>query len=327
MGTQHGMSRRHLLGGAASGAAAAVAIGSGGSALARATAPASIAPGFFRRAVGDVEVTALLDGTLGFTTDELQKMTIGSTPDAAAALSTRSRVPAAGISLPVAAFLIRSGDRLVLVDTGTSNAFQPELLGRLPAALRASGYAPEQVDTILLTHAHADHAGGLLDLSGGALYPNAEVVLTETEHKFWTDSANEARASDLQRPFFAMARAALKPYAARTRLIADGTEAASGITSVALPGHTPGHTGYRIASGREQLLIWGDALHVAAWQFDRPEWSLVFDIDPAAAAATRRRTLDMVATDGLLVAGMHLPFPGFAYVSGEGGAYRYLPAL
>jgi glyoxylase-like metal-dependent hydrolase (beta-lactamase superfamily II) len=179
---------------------------------------------------------------------------------------------------------------------------------------------------VVLTHAHPDHAAGLVDAKGAAVFPNAEVVLSETESKYWSDAGTRTRLPDSQKGFVDIAGASLKPYAARTRLIANAAEVAPGISSISMPGHTPGHTGYRISSGDQQLLIFGDAVHIVEWMFEKPEWTMAFDVDPETAAATRKQLFDMAASDRILVAGMHMPFPGFGHIGREGNGYRFVPA-
>lgn len=326
---QTGLDRRSLLAGSASGLAA-LAAGVGypaDPANARARSAITDAPGFLRRKIGDVEVVSLLDGEVAFPVLEFAKFFDGASPEAIAPLNDKARMPAGGFPLLVSAFLVRSGDRLILIDTGAADKFQPPHFGKVPAAIKAAGYQLSDVDTVLVTHMHGDHVGGLVDGAGNALYPNAELVMSDVEHRFWTDDSNAARVAEVQKPFFALSKAVLAPYAKQIRLFSGTAEVAPGIVPVPLPGHTPGHTGFLINSGPGQLLVWGDALHVAAWQFDRPEWRMAFDIDAEAGVATRLRVLDMASAERLLVGGMHLPFPSFAHVAREGSAYRYITAL
>jgi glyoxylase-like metal-dependent hydrolase (beta-lactamase superfamily II) len=315
------LTRRSLL--------AAPAILAAGSTLpsavfARAPLAGTASPGVYRFKVGTIEVTALTDGTLGLGTELFPAAQ--KEPDAAAKLLQQAALPPGPVRSFVNAFAINTGDRLILVDTGTGPAkdFGPDL-GKLPRNLAAAGIDAAAVDTVLVTHLHPDHVGGLAP-GGNVAFPNAELVVGEVEHRFWNDAGIMAQAPADAKPFFTIAQEATKPYASRLRLVREG-EFAPGITLVAAPGHTPGHMAVRVSSGTEQLLIWADVVHVPALQFERPDWSIAFDTDMALAALTRRRMFDMAAADRIPVAGMHLPFPGVGYVPRRGDAYAYVPQL
>lgn len=275
--------------------------------------------GVHHRRVGGIVVTALSDGYLDGSMAVLRNI---AADDAVRLLREAHRpVPR---RTAVNTFLIRSGGRTALVDTGCGTAMGPTV-GRLPENLAAAGVAPSEVDAVLLTHMHPDHSNGLADAAGVALFPNAELVLHADELAFWTDDAAMARADEMSRQRnFQAARDQARPYAARTRTFSGG-EVFPGVTAVPLPGHTPGHTGYLIASGETSLLIWGDIVHVPELQVPRPEVCMAFDIDPVRAAATRRGIFERVAADGQAIAGMHLHFPGQAHLVRNGDGYRLLP--
>jgi glyoxylase-like metal-dependent hydrolase (beta-lactamase superfamily II) len=280
------------------------------------------AAGFYRRKVGAFEVTAMIDGVLPLGREMFPGAV--AAPAEADRLLARAFEPRTGAVSPINAFAVNTGDRLVLIDAGTSNSMGPGF-GAVPRNLEAAGMKPEDVDLVLLTHLHPDHAGGLLKPDGAPQFPNAEVAVAEPEHAFWTNDAILAQAPAEARPFFEIARRSIAPYAARLRRFAPGTEVSPGLTTIAAPGHTPGHTLVRIASGSDQLLVIADSVHSAALQFARPDWAIGFDADPAAASASRRRVLDMAAADRLLLAGSHLPFPGLGRVLKDGDAYAYVP--
>jgi glyoxylase-like metal-dependent hydrolase (beta-lactamase superfamily II) len=225
----------------------------------------------------------------------------------------------------VNAYAVNTGERLVLIDAGAPASFMPSV-GRLPANLRAAGIAPAQVDTVLLTHLHIDHIGALLDDAGQPAFANAELVLAEAEFAFWSDPALLANAPEGFRPLVAAAQRVLAAHAGRIRRFARDGEVVRGIAAVALPGHTPGHSGYRIADGAGSLLVWGDIVHAPAVQFARPGISIAFDTDQDAARATRLRAFDRVVAERVPVAGMHLPFPGVGHIERRAEGFGFTPA-
>lgn len=215
---------------------------------------------------------------------------------------------------------------MIAVDTGAPAAMAPTVAG-WAGALAAAGFAPDDIDTVFLTHLHPDHVGGLSDLaSGAAVLPKVQLVAAEADWAFTHDAAIYAALPREVPGVFDLSRAMVAPYDANKALISAGAEIAPGLTTVAPPGHTPGHLGLRVDSGSESLLIWGDLLHATAFQFARPDWAFAFDTDAALAVATRKATLDMVTADGMMVAGMHLDFPGFGDVEKAGEGFRFLAA-
>jgi glyoxylase-like metal-dependent hydrolase (beta-lactamase superfamily II) len=307
----------------------------GGGALAASSAlPASAqvarateqAPGFYRHRVGDIEVTALLDGNIAFADAALPNLFRGYDATVADRLRAEAFTPPGGVPLAVNAFLINTGSRLILVDAGAARALGPTL-GQIPRALAAAGVGLEQIDTILLTHLHRDHSAGLLQQEGSALFPRAELWVAEAEAAYWSDPGEESRAPAPLRPFFAPARAALAAYAGRIRRIGLETEAAPGVRILPMPGHTPGHFGVRVSSGDQQMLMIADVVHAQALQFARPDWSISFDSDPETAARTRARIFDMAATDRFVIAGSHLAFPGLGYVARRSEGYGFVPLM
>jgi len=277
-------------------------------------------PGLHHLSIGDIVVTALNDGMFEGSFDWLTGVE--------AAEATRlhqASFRAVPPRLAVNAFLLHMPDRLVLVDSGCGGNMGPDM-GRLAGTLAAMGVLPGDVDSILATHLHPDHVGGLVDAEGRALFPNAELIVHANEPRFWGDDAVLAKASDQDRQFIALARATVAAYGNRMRQITDG-EVLPGVSAVPEPGHTPGHTGWLIASGGDSLLIWGDIVHMPGVQFPLPEAGMGFDIDGAQAIATRRRIMDMAATDRLRVAGMHLDFPAFGHVVRAATGFAFVPEV
>lgn len=295
-----------------------------GPALARAMPAAGPVAGLYRFKVGAFEVTSINDGMLNLTLDQFP----AADRAGAETLLQRAFQPAGAIPTAVNAYLVNTGDRLVLVDTGTAATMGPAL-GKVGANLEAAGVDPADVDLVVLTHMHPDHANGLIDPAGAAVFGKAELAVAEAEYAFWTDDGILSRAPAGMQPFFHMARAAAKPYAGPDRLSRFGTdsEIIPGIRVLAAPGHTPGHSMVEVVSGTDRLLIWGDIVHAASLQFAKPDWAINFDTDRQAAIASRKRVLDQVASDRVLIAGAHLAFPGIGHVGRAGDGYEFVPAF
>jgi glyoxylase-like metal-dependent hydrolase (beta-lactamase superfamily II) len=267
--------------------------------------------------IGDIEVTALSDGVLATSLDVVLGM------DRAEVRRLAGSTDDDGVRIAVNAFLLKLQGRWALIDAGAGNSMGPTL-GKLPEHLRAFGVAPEEIAAVFLTHIHPDHSNGLVDDAGRAVFANAELILHEAEARFWLDRDEASGETERIRRNIAKAAVATAPYRSRMRLVRE-SEAMSGVSAVALPGHTPGHTGWLIASGKASVLIWGDLVHLASVQVARPDTGLVFDVDPQQACATRWRTFDRVAADKLMVAGAHMDFPGFGTIVRKGVGFAFEP--
>lgn len=224
------------------------------------------------------------------------------------------------VSIPVNCFALKGADGITLVDAGTGPSWG-EAMGHVPAAMAKAGIAPEQVQRVLITHLHGDHALGLFDRDR-ARFPNAEIIVPEADFGFFADEANRAQTPQNRQGGFAVTAAVKKHYAGR---IHPGPAGAvrPGITLVPLPGHTAGHSGYLI-EGEQSLLLWGDALHLSDLQASDPEIGFVYDFDAATALASRRAILERAAREGWLVSGGHIK--GFRRVIENGAGYQLIPA-
>jgi glyoxylase-like metal-dependent hydrolase (beta-lactamase superfamily II) len=277
-------------------------------------------PGVYRRNVGNVAVATVNDGMVPTAFDHI----VGADP-AVCEAAHRSAGRPTPPWLTINTYLIESGNQLMLVDAGYAE-ITPDA-GRLVSNLAVLGVKPIDIDAVLMTHLHADHDAGLIDQAGAAIFPQAELVVHEDELKFWREESNIALLSEGQKSDFALAARVLAAYSDRLRPVRAG-EVGPSVFAVPTPGHTPGHTAWRIASGDDQLLIWGDVIHLPGIQFAIPEASVIYDLDSQAAASARRRVLEMVSTDRIPVAGVHLDFPGYGAVSaGPNGGYSYVGEL
>lgn len=273
--------------------------------------------------IGDAKVTILLDGHIRIAPEIISPFDQAKAD--AALEDTLFRFGPQGMSIPVSGYLIEKEDKFILLDAGAASLFGPSL-GNLAASLASTGVKPEQITTILVTHIHPDHTGGLVDAQGKAVFPNAELIVSATEYGFWYDDAIMASASQNNRPLFEMARKTTAPYGDRLKKFDGEVEVAPGFTSLPLPGHTPGHTGYMLDGGSASLLFWGDTIHLTGLQFAQPDWTLVYDTDPVVTAETRKKMLDRAAADKMLVTGSHIEFPGLGKVIRKGQAYDFVAA-
>jgi len=279
------------------------------------------APGYHRMMLGDFEVTALSDGTVNLPVDKL--LSAAKPEQVLSALKRAYLTPP--VETSVNAYLVNTGTKLVLIDTGAAGLFGPTL-GRLLANLKAAGYQPDQVDEIYITHLHPDHVGGLL-ADGKAAFPNAVVRLDKRDADYWLSAEQLAKAPADAKGFFQGAQASVKPYqeAGKIQPFEGNTELQPGIRALAAPGHTPGHTVYMIESQGQKLAVWGDLMHVAAVQFPDPSVTIAFDTDAKAAAPQRKKAYADAAKGGYLVAVAHVAFPGIGRLRAEGKGYVWVP--
>lgn len=277
-------------------------------------------PGFYRFKIGALEAIALIDGGMAPSLANCP-FGVGEPREKLAEVLSEACLPTDVVRLPFAVLLVRIGDERIMIDAGCGGVFGP-VGGRLPSQLAAAGVRPEQITSILISHMHGDHFGGLLDAESGApAFPNAKLFIGRAEHAFWS-APNPAgvNAQTLQG-----VRKYLDAFKGRWQLVAGGDTLFPGLEIIDAPGHTPGHLAVQFTSGNEGLLHFVDVVHHHALSFAHPEWVMAYDSQPEKAIETRRRVLDRAAADRLRVFGAHMPFPALGRVKRVGSHFAYVP--
>jgi len=312
------VSRRSLLAlGAGLGATAML----GGSALARAPKLGTQSPYWHRFIVGDAEVTVVSDGPLplgdpsgtfiGIPKEEVKKMLVEHflSPD--------------NVVLEQNSPIVNTGDKLILFDTGmgTSKAFGPTT-GRQQKSMAEAGIKPEDIDAVVLSHAHIDHIGGIVDANDKPLFPNAQYYIAQSDLDFWTD---EGKLGGPLKDFVLHARKNLLPVRDRLVFFKDGQEFLPGVQAMAAPGHTVGHHMFMVTSNGKSFAFLGDLTHHAVLLLEKPLMEFSYDTDPKQAAQTRVKMLDMLAANKIPVMSYHFAWPGYGHVAKSGDGFRYFP--
>jgi glyoxylase-like metal-dependent hydrolase (beta-lactamase superfamily II) len=285
-------------------------------------AGAQQAPSYYRMKVGDAVVTRILDGQFQRPIEGFVRN--AQTEEVAAALRD-AFLPPAAIPIPITFLAFESGGRTTLLDTGTGGKAAPSAAYGM-RNMTAAGIDPSRVDTVVISHFHGDHIGGLTTQDGKPVFSKAEIIVPEAEWAFWMDEGAASRAPEAMKGAFAAARSTFAAYGDRVRRHAPDAEVVPGLRAVAAHGHTPGHTAYALGSGGEQLLVLSDTTNHPALFVRNPGWHAIFDMDAAEAEASRRRLLDRAAADRTPVVGYHFPFPGVGYIRQRERGYEFEPA-
>ena len=277
-------------------------------------------PSTYRFRMGGFEITTILDGV---SQRDGPHPLFGSDQPAAVVQdhAAANRLPRTRFEHSFTPAVVNTGNELVLFDTGNGPVRRDTGVGNLRALLADAGYAPGDIDRVIITHGHPDHIGGLLE-DGEPAFPKADYMFGQREFDFWRRGENVPESRKANRELFV--KLAL-PLADQATLVADGDEVAPGIHAIEAFGHSAGHMAYHLESEGQRLLLWGDTANHYAVSLQRPEWHAQADDDKEAAVATRKRILDMVATERLWVIGHHMPFPAVGTVEQSHDGYRWLP--
>ena len=321
------LSRRTMLAGTAAAAASVASV----RAPAHAAAPVTgkQAPGFYRYKVGEYEITVVTDGARSFPLPDT--FVNNAKKDEVNAALEAAHLPKDTVTLVFNPIVINIGSKLIAIDTGygAAEAEKPNSThGQYQRNLAAAGIDAKAIDTVVISHYHQDHVDGVLGADGRPAFPNAQILVPAVEHKFWMDDGEMGRASPgrMQDLFKNNRRVMSGEILKRVSTYAWGKEVAPGVTAIATPGHSAGHTSYVVASGAAKLFVFSDVTNRPELFVRNPGWHASYDQIPDQAEATRRRVLDMLIADNMLVQTFHAPFPALGHIEKDGQHYRFVPA-
>jgi glyoxylase-like metal-dependent hydrolase (beta-lactamase superfamily II) len=282
--------------------------------------------GYYTYKLGDYEIVQLMDGARTFPMPD--GFVVNASKEKAIAAAEAAYMPGGKLTIPFSPMLINTGSKLIAIDTGNGlGAFAANkgIVGQTRGNMEAAGIDPKSVDIVLISHFHLDHIGGLKNADGSPAYPNAEIKVPAVELAFWSNDANQDKANGFNKNLFANVKKAVDGL--KFTPFEPDKEVAPGITSVATPGHTPGHTSFAVASGGARLLVQGDVCNIPSIFMRNADLQAVFDNDPNLTIATRKKVYDMAASEKMLIAGYHFPFPCMGHVEKDGANYRLTPGV
>ncbi|MGA2996164.1 MBL fold metallo-hydrolase [Bradyrhizobium sp.] len=323
------LNRRDLLAAAAAiGAASALSPLISQQANAAAPATAAQAPGFYRYKVGTIECTSINDGARTFPLPD--KWVTNVSKDAALAAAEAAYMPKGMVTVPFNPQLINTGGKFVLLDCGNGvSVLEPTKgqAGRTLQNLAAAGVDPKSIDIVIMSHLHPDHTNGIRAADGSMAFPNAQIMVPAKDWEFWMSDENAAKAqsNEMMKGYFANVKKIYTGIESKVAKFDWDKEVAPGITSIAAPGHTPGHTAFAVASGGSKVLIQSDVTNIPEFFLRNPDWHVAYDFDPELAQKTRHKFYDMASAEKATVVGFHFPFPAVGHVERDGKGYRLIP--
>jgi glyoxylase-like metal-dependent hydrolase (beta-lactamase superfamily II) len=323
------LTRRNLLSGAAAIGATTIAPSTMLSPARAAAPPAGKqVAGVYRYKVGDYEVTQIADGARTFTMPD--GFILNASKDQANAGVAEAYMPAGQMTIPFNPMVVNTGSKVILIDTGNgpgAYAASKGAVGQTHTNLAAAGIDLKSIDIVLISHFHGDHINGLRLADGELAFPNAELMVPALEWAFWMDDANMSKANPFNKNAFPIPKKIFAGLESKVTKFEWGKEVAPGITSVATPGHTPGHTSFVVASGSSRIMVQGDVCNNPSVFMRHADWQAAFDNDPNMTIATRKNFFDMTVAEKLTLVGYHFSFPSVGHVEKDGANYRLVPVL
>ncbi|UGY08893.1 MBL fold metallo-hydrolase [Phyllobacterium pellucidum] len=319
------ITRRTVLGAAASAAAFGLARKLEVTLPARAEAQVEPATGFYKYTVGSIEVTAIYDGIWRKPHDPafIKNASVDETKQALA----KAGLTTDFMPIPLTVVVLKVGDRLIMMDAGSGVGQWQANATHLPANMKAAGIDYTKIDTLMISHFHPDHVWGLMEKQTNApIFPNAEIIVNDAEYQWWTDPGRVDKLAE-GRKAAGRRIASVFPTWKNWNRVENGAEVAPGIQMIAAPGHTPGHSVFLVTSGSEQLMVSADTMYVPALLAPHPEWQGSYDQDGPIAIATRHKLIDRVIADNIKICGSHFPFPGSGTFVKDGNAYAFTPTV
>ncbi|SFI95497.1 Glyoxylase, beta-lactamase superfamily II [Phyllobacterium sp. CL33Tsu] len=319
------ITRRTVLGAAASATAFGLARKLEVTLPARAEAQVEPATGFYKYTVGSIEVTAIYDGIWRKPHDPafIKNASVDETKQALA----KAGLTTDFMPIPLTVVVLKVGDRLIMMDAGSGVGQWQANATHLPANMKAAGIDYTKIDTLMISHFHPDHVWGLMEKQTNApIFPNAEIIVNDAEYQWWTDPGRVDKLAE-GRKAAGRRIASVFPTWKNWNRVENGAEVTSGIQMIAAPGHTPGHSVFLVTSGNEQLMVSADTMYVPALLAPHPEWQGSYDQDGPMAIATRHKLIDRVIADNIKICGSHFPFPGSGTFVKDGNAYAFTPTV